>query len=249
MKTLITLLSIIFFVNLTFAQQSGTIIYNETVKLDIELPDNAKAMGINIPKERTSQKVLYFNEKESMYTTFKEAEDTHSFSPSEGAHIEIKMEEPTYNCYKNLNKDEMKEQKEIMGKLFLVEEPLATEEWKFTGKQKKILDYLCQEAVATGKDTVSAWFTSQIPVSNGPGAYGKLPGMILEVNLNNGKRIISASTITLGSYPDGMIEMPKKGKKVSQQEFDEIREEKMKEMQKMYGGSGNVIIQTVGGGQ
>ena len=247
MKATVSL--IIFFLSITslFAQeQNGTIVFKETRKLDIELPENVKAMNISIPKESTSKKVLHFNGQESVYTNYDSNDQKQEFSPSEGEKIEIRMQAPQYVCYKNLDKNSMKEQKEIMGKLFLVEDQTKKLGWKMTGKQKKVLDYLCQEATTTdGEDTISAWFTSQIPVSNGPGSYGQLPGMILEVSVNDGKQLITASEITLGEYDAETIVEPKKGKKVSEKQYQKIKEEKRKEMQKMYGGSGNVIIQEV----
>ena len=83
---------------------------------------------------------------------------------------------------------------------------------------------------------VTAWYTMQIPVSNGPGEYAGLPGLILEVS--EGKTTILCSKITLNPTEKGEIVAPTKGKKVTKKEYGEITKKKMEEMQEMYGGRG-----------
>lgn len=53
--------------------------------------------------------------------------------------------------------------------------------WRLTNQYKKIENYRCQKAIGILKsDTVTAWFTEQIPVSAGPSYISGLPGLILE---------------------------------------------------------------------
>lgn len=60
-------------------------------------------------------------------------------------------------------------------------------EWKIQNKKKKILNYDCQEAVGTyrGRDYV-AYFTTEIPIQNGPHTFDNLPGLVLEVVSKDG---------------------------------------------------------------
>ena len=76
--------------------------------------------------------------------------------------------------------------------------------------------------------TVTAWYTPQIPLNTGPGDYYGLPGLILEVN--DGKLQIICSKIVLNPEDKIAIKEPTKGKEVNQKAFDAIREKKMKEM-------------------
>lgn len=75
---------------------------------------------------------------------------------------------------------------------------------------------------------VTAWYAMDIPVSHGPGDYWGLPGLILEIN--DGTSQILCTKIVLNPKDKTEITEPKKGKVVTQEEYDEILEEKMKEM-------------------
>ena len=112
--------------------------------------------------------------------------------------------------------------------------------FKSAKEQKQILDFVCQKAIYT-KDTmvVEAWFTPQIPIANGPDLHGQLPGMILMVSMENGKRTITATEVKFEKIDSILLEKPTKGKKISQAEFKKIQEEKMKEMG---GGNGRTVI-------
>ena len=82
--------------------------------------------------------------------------------------------------------------------------------------------------------TVTAWYTPQIPVSNGPGEYWGLPGLILEVNV--ARTTILCSEITLNPKEKVTITAPDKGKEVSREEYNDIVKKKMEEMREMYRG-------------
>lgn len=79
---------------------------------------------------------------------------------------------------------------------------------------------------------VTAWYTLDIPVSHGPGDYWGLPGLILEVKDRDTH--ILCSKIVLNPKEKKEITEPTKGKVVSQEEYDTIIEEKMKEMRERF---------------
>ncbi len=83
---------------------------------------------------------------------------------------------------------------------------------------------------------VTAWYTMQIPVSNGPSEYGGLPGLILEIN--EGRTTILCSKIVLNPTEKEEIKAPTKGKKVTRKEYNDIMMKKINEMREMYGGRG-----------
>lgn len=84
--------------------------------------------------------------------------------------------------------------------------------------------------------TITAWYTPEIPINQGPEGYWGLPGLILEVN--DGKTIILCSKVILNPKDKVEIKAPTKGKEVSQAAYDQIVVDKMKEMQEMNGGQG-----------
>ena len=84
--------------------------------------------------------------------------------------------------------------------------------------------------------TITAWYTPEIPVNQGPENYWGLPGLILEVN--DGKTTILCSKVVLNSKEKAEIKAPTNGKVVSQKVYDETVVKKMEEMKQMYEGQG-----------
>lgn len=83
---------------------------------------------------------------------------------------------------------------------------------------------------------VIAWYTPQIPVSQGPSEYWGLPGLILEVSAGN--NIMLCSKIILNPQEKTEIEAPKKGQVVTKNEYNEIITKKMKEFRESRGRNG-----------
>lgn len=91
---------------------------------------------------------------------------------------------------------------------------------------------------------VTAWYTPEIPVNQGPENYWGLPGLILEVN--DGKTTILCSKIVLNAKDKVEIKPSKKGKVVSQKEYDETVIKKMEEFREMNRGRAGVPAMPMG---
>ncbi|MEN2489266.1 GLPGLI family protein [Flavobacterium sp. B11] len=78
---------------------------------------------------------------------------------------------------------------------------------------------------------VTAWYTPEIPINQGPENYWGLPGLILEIN--DGTTTILCSKIVLNSKDKVEIKPSKKGKVISQKEYDETVIKKMEEFREM----------------
>jgi GLPGLI family protein len=157
----------------------------------------------------------------------------------DGAQVMIRMAEPDNKTYTDLNKGIQIEQKEFMSRMFLVETELPKGQWKLTGEQKMILEYPCQQAIAEeeGKEVI-AWFTPSISVTAGPASYGNLPGLVLEVIMNEGDHVISAKSVELKELDKALLKKPSKGKKMTPEEYDAIVEAKLEEMGVEHGAEG-----------
>jgi GLPGLI family protein len=84
--------------------------------------------------------------------------------------------------------------------------------------------------------TITAWYTPEIPISQGPENYWGLPGLILEVS--DGKTVVLCSKIVMNSKEKAEIKAPTKGKEISQKEYDETVTKKMEEFRQMNQGRG-----------
>ena len=167
--------------------------------------------------------------------------------------------------YKNTQAKKSSRERELSGKNFLIKDDLITYEWKMEEETKMIGENLCfkattvierpertnnirfgrrnnndddkeeeeNEEVKMEQVIVTAWYTLNIPVSHGPGDYWGLPGLILEISEGNTQ--ILCTKIVINPKEKEEIAEPKKGKVVSQKEFDEIQTQKMKEMRERFG--------------
>jgi GLPGLI family protein len=249
MKRIISFLPVFLVVFTVHAQtnqpasgNTGTVVYEQVVLLEIKMEGESAQFANMMPKERKSQKVLYFNTESSLYEN-KPAEEDQTMQSGSGGTVMIRMMEPDNKVFTNLSENKQTEKREFMTREFLIETALNPSEWKLTGKQKMVINYPCQEAVKETKDgKTSAWFTPVIPVSAGPGVHNGLPGLVLAVDVNGGKQTLNAISIDLNPVAENVIVKPDKGKKVTREEFDKIVEDKMKEMGGQGGAGGTRMI-------
>jgi len=82
---------------------------------------------------------------------------------------------------------------------------------------------------------IVAWYSPQIPVSQGPGEYWGLPGLILEVSAGNVTML--CSKIIINPQEKTKIEAPEKGKVVTKKEYKAIITGKMQEFRNSRGRS------------
>jgi GLPGLI family protein len=198
---------------------------------------------------------LTFNKEESFY---KEEESLAPPQPS-GMNIIMSFSGGSDALYKNIKENRFTNQNESYSKLFLIKDELEKLDWKLGSETKNIGEYTCYKATFTREQevfvsmkssddddskteeerepemktiTITAWYTPQIPVSIGPGNYHGLPGLILEVN--DGNTTLICSKIVLNPEDKVKIVEPKKGKEISQKDYDEVMEKKNKEMMERY---------------
>ncbi len=239
----------------------------DSTQVSSEMHERMMAM---MKKQMEKTFILNFNKEESIY---KEDEQLESPTPA-GMQIVMVDTGGSDILYKNTKEGSYTNQNEVFGKVFLIEDMLEKRDWVLTNETKNIGDYTCYKAtmtreaeVVTGgisvngdrdldemestqteEITVTAWYTPDIPVNNGPGRYQGLPGLILEVN--DGSVTLLCSKIVLNPKNPKEIVQPEKGKKVNQAEFDKIMEKKMKEMRERYDsdrGNGHNVEIRIGG--
>ena len=86
-----------------------------------------------------------------------------------------------------------------------------------------------EEVVVDAKiETIVAWYTPQIPISNGPEQSYGLPGLILELNTKNTTML--CSKIVLNPEKKDEIIRPTKGDVVTKKEYTDMVQFKMQEM-------------------
>ncbi len=222
----------------------GTILFEEKMNMHRNLPPDAGDMKAMIPEFRMMKSELLFTSTESVYRNVEEEEEDDE-EMGDGQ-VRIKMQRPEAIFYRNFSSGQKTDQREFMGKYYLIEGAIDQTPWKVSGESREILGYMCMKAVwedtaTERKRTVVAWFAPDIAVSSGPVTYGQLPGLILAIDINNGELQLTAQKIDLKPLKKGDIKMPEKGEKTTQAEFQKMMDERIKAM----GGSGGGGIRII----
>jgi GLPGLI family protein len=75
------------------------------------------------------------------------------------------------------------------------------------------------------------WYAENIPVSFGPDNYSGLPGVIMEIDQDNGATVTTAVEVS-AKYPKKELVAPTKGDKMNRVQFQENMQKLMQEMQR-----------------
>lgn len=211
---------------------TGFIIYDDIRNLE---DSPWRRQRPDMPTEYTTKWDLYFNPTYSHLQYHPEKEDNESSTG--GMRMRMFRWEPKDRYYLDFTERSYTHYTEFMGKEFLVSDTLLPEGWKFTGKQGIVMGYPCMEMSTFEEDTVPviAWFTPRIPVSAGPLEYVGFPGAVLYVNIGDGERTITATSIQMGRVPEEDFEKPEDGEAVGKEEYDEIVRKKTEERNRRWG--------------
>lgn len=98
--------------------------------------------------------------------------------------------------FKNYPKGKYLVQSRVFFDKYLYEEPIPAFGWKLESGESEWLGYTCRKATCTfrGRD-YTAWYTSAIPINNGPWKFNGLPGLILRVEDSSGDCAFDATAI------------------------------------------------------
>jgi len=115
---------------------------------------------------------------------------------------------------------------EVLGKTYIIEDSLQAPRWLIKNEMKEIAGHVCMNALYNDtlrKQKVVAWYALDIPIGGGPERFFGLPGLILEVNINDGGMVITADKIVLKKLTTE-LDFPKKarGKKIKEKDYIEI---------------------------
>ncbi len=250
-------------ITLTQAQQKeGTVIYERTTQIQIRINDGHEGMENMLPKQRKDNFELIFGNNQSLWKQAeKEQEGTEDFG-SGGVQIRMIGSGTDDVLYNNLETKVRVEQRDMFEKKFIIDDSIRPLKWKMTGETKTILGHNCMKATATQTSTrttmtmdngkmerklvedtslIVAWFASDIPVPAGPAEYqGQLPGLILEMDVANGRQVFKALEIS-PKADIASIKAPTGKKRYTREEYRKEVDNMMDEMQRNNSGPGRVM--------
>lgn len=83
-------------------------------------------------------------------------------------------------------------------KPFLVKDTMSVFNWQLHKEVKQVLGYKCQKATTNYRGrSYTAYFTTEIPINDGPWKFYGLPGLILEVASDDGVLTLNANKIAI----------------------------------------------------
>ena len=195
--------------------------------------------------------ILTFNMQEAMFLEDEKIDAISGATDSWGSYFS------RGDQYKNVKENTLVQAQEFYGKRFLVKDNLYKINWEMGTETRKIGDYTCYKAKAfVPKDelewynfswsdlrnndnktdenpeenlvVVEAWYTPQIPVSQGPAEFWGLPGLILEVS--SGNTTLLCTEIEINNKQQVAIAPPNKGTEITKTDYSATVKKKMMEM-------------------
>jgi GLPGLI family protein len=181
-KILFILLISVSFCNLGIAQknQTGKITYLTVMDF------NNRSSEAPVPTNMNSTEAsLYFDKSKSLFIIGANTRTKEVETKDESGNVNSKIvvgSQKGLNFYKNLKTNEFISTEPIFDKIFTIKDTMNGINWTINfEKTKKIGNFTCTEATTDyrGRKYI-AWFTEQIPVSQGPWKLYGLPGLIIE---------------------------------------------------------------------
>ncbi|MFY7789101.1 MAG: GLPGLI family protein [Thermoflexibacteraceae bacterium] len=233
----------IFFLLFSFLSQSILVAQNlegivkytrETswVKIQAQLPYLSK-------EEKDRAKLTWGDNtwKENYLFTFNKEASIYEPNPEQESDEEWSSRLPVLSLYRNYAQGTKLDVEEMLGKVYVVEDSLVAPNWKIQNKIKEVAGHLCMLAImedTVKKQKIEAWFAQDLPINGGPEHYTGLPGLILEVNINDGCVVITADKITLQTLEKGIKPPKKKGKRIKNTEYTSLIDKHIKDSMKSY---------------
>ena len=232
-------------------QKEGKVMYERVSQMQAHL--NINGQETVMPQSRKDNFELTFGNNQSLWKAAEQENNDDNAAGGDGVQIHMIVAGSNDVLYTNFETGKRTEKREFLDKTFIIDDSVHPLKWKMTGETKTILNLSCMKATATSisarmtmnidngkmerkeiQDTamITAGFTTGIPVSAGPAEYqGQLPGLILEMDVNNGRQAFKATGIT-AKADLSIIKEPTGKKHYTPEEFKKERDKMMEEMQR-----------------
>lgn len=126
--------------------------------------------------------------------------------------------------YKNLSSGKVKTKDKLDRKQYIFDEPETPVQWNIEDETKEIQGYMAQKATThfAGRD-YEAWFTLEIPISDGPYIFSGLPGLIIALNDTENQYQFTLKSIE--KLPETKIFQLPDAEQIAKSDFVKLREE------------------------
>jgi GLPGLI family protein len=221
----------------------GIITYEVKINMHRTLPPDRQDMKDRIPEFRILKQQLAFNNAESLYTPIIEDDDDDAdFGGGGSRGGRMRFRGPQADYYTDQSRSRMVIRREVMGKYYLIEDSLKIAAWKFGTGTRNVVGHECRQAMyydSARKQHIVAWYAPTLKPFLGPELFNSLPGAVLEVNINDGERIIIAKNLEIRPLKKNELKVPSQGTRVTPAEFKKLMDE---QAERMRSNGGTMII-------
>lgn len=163
--------------------------------------------------------------------------------------------------YKDVANNRMLRQENFI-KDYIIDDAMPAINWNMASETKNIQELVCQKATGSFRGrNYTAWFTTQLPYSNGPWKLGGLPGLIVEAYDDEKQVVFKFESFENVGHRKIPIALPAEHVRATAKEYKQLREladkdregfmkSRMAEMQNSNATAGNIsggTITVVGG--
>lgn len=127
----------------------------------------------------------------------------------------VKIGNDTTYIFKEFDSNKLFSEEKIFINMYKVKDDLNIFDWVIENDSTTILGYKCYKAITKFRGRVfEAYFTIDIPISDGPGKYNGLPGLILKLSILNSTSIYEITAVRVGLKNENTkLNNPFEGKK------------------------------------
>ncbi len=162
--------------------------------------------------------------KQKMKLTFTADQSQYTYGEEQGQseNGDYSWRQDDYIINRDFAKEHTTDIIEMLGKTYIVDDSLRVPVWKIGDQIKDVAGHVCMKATtydSVRSQQIMAWFAQDIPVSAGPERYTGLPGLILELDINNGDVVIEAKKVEFKAVAVE-LKLPKvKGKRIKESDY------------------------------
>jgi GLPGLI family protein len=210
--------------------QEGAVIYTTKINMHKRIPAEQEEMKKMIPEFTSSQNELIFNDIQSLFKPVPVDENPFDQGPG-GQRMSFRMVVQN-ETFLDRDNEGITQLRDFMGKKYIVKSEMKRIPWKLGNETKTINGYACKNAVYTDENQreIVAWYSEDLRVPVGPESFYGLPGLILEVIINNDEMIIGATKIDMRNLKKNELKEPKGGIEISDEEYKAMVKEQMEKM-------------------
>jgi GLPGLI family protein len=210
----------------------GVITYTTKINMHKRIPAEQEEMKKMIPEFNTSQNLLVFNELSSLYKAVPPDENPFESQGGPGGGRMVMRMVNQNETYFDRDEDMVIMVREFMGKKYLTKNESKRLPWKLGADTKEIQGLLCKNAFFTDENQreIMAWYTEEFRIPIGPDRFYGLPGLILEVNINEDEMVITVDKMDLRSLKKNELKEPKSGQEITDEEYRAMIQEQMEKM-------------------